>query len=397
MPKYDKIEELLSDLYQHRKLFSALFEYRLTTISEDALLGVVEGKGDKLDRLSAYELVVRNHGTVQLESRLQDFLVEYMEVDETVHVLHIQENLDEIKKLQSYYLKEQQGIKKERYLIKIKKNLREIIRIAALNVKTLRNNMEETYKTESNFDLKRDKLDDIRSQRDALEGVIRAVEKMLEDEFFFRSASDEELLYLMHRLRVMLRESRHNLIEVQHQIIAYLNQIEKRVAVVDKVLRLKVLRDKHYLRQQTNFYQLAARNVDLPITKSDPLRSRLSIADLQQEESMQELVLKVKGRRKHRKMMEANRAGVIPHSAFADEKKTESMINLVALKNMFLKRSGDLFSFVIEHDFSDSLTESQRISIFCQLASRFSAEFEFPDQTQEYDGLEVAVVYGKRV
>jgi len=396
MPKYDKIEELLNELYQHRRLLASLFEHRMSTISADAVLELVEGKADRLDRLAAYDLLVQNHGAVQLESRLQDFLAEYMEVDETVHVLYIQENLDELKKLQAYFLKEQQGIKKERYLFRIKKHLREILRIAAMNVKTLRNNMEETYKTESNFELKRDKLEDIRSQRDALEGVIRAVEKMLEDDLFFRSASDEELLQIMHRLRVMLRESRHNLIEVQHQIIAYLNHIEKRVAVVDKVLRLKVLRDKHYLRQQTNFYQLATTNNDLPLTKAEPLRSRLSIADLQQEESMQELVLKVKQRRKHRKMLAANRAGEMPPSALSGEELTEQTINLIALKNMFLKRNGDLFSFVMEHNFSEPIQEPQRISIFCQLASRFAAELEFPDETREVDGLEVAVIFGKR-
>ena len=103
-----------------------------------ASLELVEGKADRLDRLAAYDLLVQNHGAVQLKSRLQE---EYMEVDETVHVLYIQENLDELKKLQAYFLKEQQGVKKERYLFRIKKHLREILRIAAMNVKTLRNNI----------------------------------------------------------------------------------------------------------------------------------------------------------------------------------------------------------------------------------------------------------------
>lgn len=87
------MEELLSELYQHRRLFSALFEHRMTAVSEEAVLELVDGRAD---RLAAYDLLVRNHGQVQLESRLQDFLAEYLEVDETVHVLYIQENLDEI-------------------------------------------------------------------------------------------------------------------------------------------------------------------------------------------------------------------------------------------------------------------------------------------------------------
>lgn len=217
MPKYDKIEELLTELYQHRQIFSALFERRMMAVSEEAVLELIDGNSEKLERLAAYGLLVRTPGLVGLDSQLLDFFSEYMEVDETVHVLYIQENLDEIKKLKGYWLKDRQ----ERYLLKIKKHLRGITRIAAMNVKTLRGNMEETYTTESNFELKREKLEEVRTQRDALDGVIKAVEKMLEDDLFFRTASDEELLQIVHRLRVMLRESRDNLIEVQHKVIAY--------------------------------------------------------------------------------------------------------------------------------------------------------------------------------
>lgn len=391
MPKYDKIEELLVELYQHRRLFSALFERRMTAVSEEAVLEMVDGSAEKLERLAAYGLLVRTPGMVGLDSQLQDFFSEYMEVDETVHVLYIQENLNEIKKLQSYWLKDRQ----ERYLLKIKKHLRGIMRITALNVKTLRGNMEETYTTESNFEMKREKLKEVRTKRDELDGVIRAVEKMLADDLFFRAASDEELLQVVHRLRVMLRESRDNLIEVQHKVIAYLNYIEKRAAVVDKVLRLKMLKDKHYLQEQTNFHWLAQRNEDLPLMKIEPLRSRLSIADLQEDELMHELVLRVRAKLKHWNQVAQNRAGEMPESAFAGEELAEHRINLFALKNSFLKRSGDLFSFVMEYDFKEPMGDVQRIGVFCQLASRFVDELSFSDKMRSVAGLDVAMVYGK--
>lgn len=391
MPKYKKIEELLVELYQHRKLFSALFEQRLTAVSEEVVLDLIDGSSEKLERLAAYGLLVRTPGLVGLDSQLLDFFEEYMEVDETVHVLYIQENLDEIKKLKAYWLKDRQ----ERYLLKIKKHLRGITRITALNVKTLRGNMEETYTTESNFELKREKLEDVRAQRDALEGVIKAVHKMLEDGLFFRTASDEELLQIVYRLRMLLRESHHNLIEVQHKVIAYLNHIEKRAAVVEKVLRLKMLKDKHYLQQQTDFHLLARRNTGLPLARIEPRRTRLSISDLQEEESMQALILKIRARLKHRTLLVQNRAGELPESALAEEELAERHINLFVLKNSFLKRSGDLFSFVMEHDFKEPTDETQRIGVFCQLASRFAAELHFSEEMMQQDGFEVALIYGK--
>jgi len=393
VPKYDKIEELLVEFYQHRRLFSALFERRMTAVSEEAVLELVDGNAEKLERLAAYGLLVRTPGMVGLDSQLQDFFSEYMEVDETVHVLYIQENLNAIKTLQSYWLKDRQ----ERYLLKIKKHLRGIMRITSLNVKTLRGNMEETYTTESNFELKREKLEEVRTKRDELDGVIKAVEKMLADDLFFRAASDEELLQVVHRLRVMLRESRDNLIEVQHKVIAYLNYIEKRAAVVDRVLRLKMLKDKHYLQEQTNFHWLAQRNDDLPLMKIEPLRSRLSIADLQEDEPMHEMVLRVRAKLKHWNQVAQNRAGEMPKSVFSDEELAEHRINLFALKNSFLKRSGDLFSFVMEYDFKEPMGDVQRIGVFCQLASRFAEELRFSDDMRSVEGLEVAMIYGKDI
>lgn len=391
MPKYEKIEELLSELYQHRKLFAALFEQRMTEVAEEAVFELIDGSSEKLERLEGYGLLVRTPGHVKLADQLHNFFSEYMEVDETVHVLYIQESLDEIKKQSGYWLKD----RKDRYLISVKKHLRSIIRITALNVKTLRANMEETYTTESNFELKREKLEEVRSQRDALDGVIQAVEAMLESSLFFRTATDEEMLQVVHLLKRMLQESRHNLIEIQHKVIAYLNHIERRAAVVDKVVRLKMLKDRHYLRQQTDFHLLAARCDDLPRRYNEPLRTRLSLSDLQDDDAMQELVLRVRAKLRHRKFLEQNLAGELPESAFSDDGSAERQINLVALKNIFLKRSGDLFSFVMEHEFEERLEEEDRVGIFCRLASRFASELEFPDETRAVNGLEVAMVYGK--
>ncbi len=106
MPKYDKIDALITDLNRHKKLLSALFDRRMSTVQEEAVLDLMEGDGEKLERLAAYGLLVRAKGQVSLESRVQSFFEEYLEVDETVHVLYIQEHLDKIKELKSYYLKE---------------------------------------------------------------------------------------------------------------------------------------------------------------------------------------------------------------------------------------------------------------------------------------------------
>jgi hypothetical protein len=391
LAKFEKIENLLGELYNHRNLFAALFDKRMFPIQEEMVLPLVEHDTEKLQRLAAFDLLFRNQSQISLESRLQEFFEEFLEVDETVHVLYIQENLNQIKINQSYYLKENQAIKRDQYLIRIKKHLRRITQITLQNVKTLRNNTDETYKTETNFEIKKEKLTNLRSQRDELEGVIKAVERLLLDDLFFKTAVDAELLIIVHRLRLALNESIHNLIEIQQQIIEYLNHIEKRVQIVVKVFRLKMLRDKHYLKERTNFYQVVNSIQDLPVRKTEGFRTRLSINDILNDEV--KLILKVRGKLRNQKLIALNTAGDIPDEAFHSQEQFEEVANLHSLKRIFMGKNQDLFTFILHHQFRNEVSVENRIRLFCKLASLFETEFVFSEETGKFENLEYAMIY----
>ena len=395
MPKFDKIEELLGELYRHRKLLSALFDKRMTVVDAEMLLPFLDDDHEKLERLADYELLYWDKSHISLNGRLQEFFEEFLEVDETVHVLYIQENLDKIREFQSYYLKEHNSGRKDEYLLKIKNHLRRIIRTTLMNVKTLRTNTDDTYKSETNFEIKREKLNNIREQRDGLEGVLKAVEKLLDDELFFRTAADDELLLIVHHLRVALHESYHNLIEIQQQIIEYLNHIEKRVEVVEKVIRLKALRDKHYLKEQTNIYDLVARIEDLPVKRNEPVRTRLSVRKMSDREEMHQLIFKVREKLKNFQLLQQNVAGEITSEALKNQEAYENIVNLPLLKNIFMGKQLDLFAFILHHDFSKEVSESERIKLYCRLASLYEADLNFTEDTAHWNGLEYALIYPK--
>ncbi|MBP8790895.1 MAG: hypothetical protein KBH01_05620 [Breznakibacter sp.] len=397
MPRFDTINDLIGELYRNRNLFSTLFDKRMYHVQEEMVLPLVDDDTDKLERLAAYGMLFRNQSQLSLDTRLQEFFEDFLEVDEDVHVLYIQDHLNQIKNNQSYFLKERVSSKRDQYLVKIKKNLRSIIRITLMNVKTLRNNTDETYKTETNFEIKKEKLNDVRSQRDALEGVIRTVERLLADELLFKSAADDELLMIVHQLRMALNDSFHNLIEIQQQIIEYLNHIERRVLVVEKVLQLKMLHDKHHLKERTNFHQKAAANYDLPLRKTESFRTRLSIHEMLEDEGKQQLVLRVREKLKNRKLLKQDVAGEMADGAFLEQQSVEPIVNLKKLKDVFLGKDLDLFSFVMHHQFSQEVSKKERIRLYCRLASLYEPDFLFTDNYQVDGALEYAIIYpGKR-
>ena len=59
MAKFEKLENLIGELYRHRQLFSALFDKRMTQIQEELILPLVDLDTEKLERLAAFDLLFR--------------------------------------------------------------------------------------------------------------------------------------------------------------------------------------------------------------------------------------------------------------------------------------------------------------------------------------------------
>lgn len=393
MPGFQHIEELIRELYNSRSVLSGLFEKRHIEIDVDMLMPFLDDDEEKLNRLVAHGIIGREKLTVYLDSRIREFFEEFLEVEEDVHVLYIQEYLDKIKEHKNYYLKSHREQKQQEHRQKIKHYLRRIIKVTVSNVKALRKNTEETYKGEVDFDVKKEKLTNLREQRDRLEGLLRAVENLLADDIFFKNAVDDELLYIIHLTKNVLHESRHNLLEIQQQIIEYLNQAMLRTEIIEKVLKLKSLKDKFQLRERSDFEEKAAQLPGLPASKREQFQSRLSLHAIFENEAIQDLIRKVqqKGTAKNKNLRET--ASPLHPDELDEKKDTRNTINLKQLLNMFQARNQDLFSFVMEYEHEEPLSESERISLYCKLASQYAESLTFTNRTASWNSLEYAVIY----
>ena len=116
MPRFRTIEELLLELYRHRGLLSGMFGKRYLSVTEEEILPLLDDNPEKLERLVGYGILEKEHNTYSLDSQLRE-------------IQHSQ---------------------------KIKHYLRRINRVTLGNVKTLRKKTDDTYKAETNYDVKRD-------------------------------------------------------------------------------------------------------------------------------------------------------------------------------------------------------------------------------------------------
>ncbi len=395
MPGFQDIEAFVKELYRSRKVLSGLFEKRNVEIDVDMLMPFLDEDEDKLHRLEAYGMIGLEKQSVFLDSRIREFFEQFLEVEADVHVLYIQEYLDKIKEHKSYYLKARQERHQQEHRQKIKHYLRRIISVTVSNVKALRKNTEETYKGEADYQVKKEKLDNLRVQRDKLDGVLKAVEVLLSDDLFFKNAVDDELLSIIRITKNTLRESRNNLIETQQQIIEYLNQAEARTQVIEKVLKLKSLKDKFQLRERTDFEEKAAGLNGLPADRREQIQTRLALHHVFEDEKVLELIDKVRQKQDTPpKNLRKTAPPLQPH-ALDEEKQTQRTVNHTHMFRKFHARSQDLFTFVMSYEDPSisEITESKRINLYCTMASKYADKLKFTAQTKRWKAWEYAVIY----
>ena len=133
--------------------------------------------------------------------------------------------------------------------------MRNIALTTLRNVIDLKRNIDSTFKNEPNYQIKKKKLVRLDEKRRDIEALIRVSEELLvtEEDRFFRRVPDDELVLVVANVRIQLNECFHNLIEIQKQIISYLNRIEYQNKIRVKIRQLKYLKDQFELEERNRY------------------------------------------------------------------------------------------------------------------------------------------------
>ena len=114
--------------------------------------------------------------------------------------------------------------------------------------------MDNTYKNEPNYKIKKSKHVRLDEKRNNIALLIRKSEELIDygQPVFFRVAMDVQMRNVVSDVKLQLNDSYHNLIEIQKQIIHYLNLIDYQNRIFEKVKKLKYLKDQFLLEEHTS-------------------------------------------------------------------------------------------------------------------------------------------------
>jgi hypothetical protein len=395
---FNDIKELVSTLKREEKLIAEMFSKRKSIdYKYSDAIELVDHDENRIDFLIARSVLRENGGYLELDDQFLEFFEQVLDVNEEINLSYIDENIKTLKENIGYFLNENNEARKHNYLKLIKKFFRRIGIITLRSAVDIRRNIENTFKNEANYKNKQLKLQNLDQKRNLVEKLINQTLTLIDKEeyTFFNRALDEELKRVIVDLKYQLRECSHNLIEIEKQIIDYLNQIKHQGKFIEKLRKLKYLKDHFTIEAETDIKQIIASKNQVIFDKRmlEPLN--LSIDLIRENEKVFDAIKRIAKNYKDRKQFKPEIAERISTELLEGTIEEEVMINLDEVRNQFLATSDHLFNFIMNYDFFKPVDFEDRVTIFCQIASQFERELIVEENFQIANGVEFALVYPK--
>lgn len=394
---FHSLEELIRALDRERRLIHALFQDRKKLSFRYELARELASKKDEsIEFLKRYGIIRENADFVELEDVYMKFFEDVLEVNEEINVASVKESIGNLNNAIEYYLSENNPNRKYGYLRDAKRILRNIALTTLRNVIDLKRNIDNTYKNEPTFAIKKKKLVHLDEKRKDIAALINECERVIDEKqaTFFMVAMDVQLKDTVTDVKLQLREVYHNLLELDRQIINYLNLIEYQNRLFQKVQKLKYLRDQMLLETNTDIQaKLQTRN---PIWMEPRPRYTLkvSLSMLRNSEEGLKVLQDIAKGKGNSRLKKGNLAEPLTTDELTEQQQTLPMVDIGEVKNAFMASGDNLFHFVMNYSgYRIPMNDEAKLVLFCQIATQYLDELHVNEEYRQYGGIEYPIIY----
>ena len=395
---FRSLDELIRALERERRLIHALFQDRKRlSFRYDLARELASKRDESIDFLRRFGVIRSNADFLELEDVYLRFFEEVLEVNEEISVASVKESIESLNNAIDYYRSESNPGRKYGYLRDVKRMLRNIALTTLRNVIDLKRNIDNTYKNEPTFAVKKKKLVHLDEKRRDIAALINECERLIDvkqSNFFMEEVMDVQLKDIVTDVKLQLREVYHNLLELDRQIINYLNLIEYQNRLLQKVQKLKYLRDQLLLDTNTDVREkLSSRN---PVWMEPRPRYSLkvSLSMLRNSEDGLKILHDVANGKVNNRLRKGNLAEALTEDELAEQQQISKMVDVGEVKNAFMASGDNLFHFVMNYSgYRMEIDEEAKLVLFCQIASQYLDELSITDEYCQYGAIEYPLIY----
>lgn len=390
------IEELTKTLSREQGLLSEMFEKRkLMKFPLGVALELVGGNEMRLRRLIDYGVLVETGNTVEIESDYLNFFEEVLNVNEEISVLSVQECINTLKEYIGYYLQETNINRKAGYQDSVRQLLKKTGFRTLKNVVDLKRNMDNAYKQEPNYVIKKKKLQNMDEKIHSIRAMIQECEKLIDNEqAFFLMANDPHMAKTCSDVKHDFVEAYHALMEIDRQIIIYINQIEHQNQLYKKIRKLKYLQDQLLIKTDTNLLQVLEDNNPVWMESRQYSRIRLSLEMLRENDQATAILRRIAERNGLKKTARTE-AEPLTDVDLQEHTLRLKEVDPTEVWNAFSASSHNLFDFILRYDYKAKRSLEDHAALFCQLVILHPDECRTTGRYATYQDIEYPIIYAK--
>ena len=391
---FRSIEELVKMLDREKVLFRDMFERRKSlAYRKEFALEVIDYRRERIQYLIDHGVIHENGDFLELEDVYVQFFEDVLDMNEEISVASVREYIDSLRENINYYLQETNEHRKFQYQGNVRRILRKIGLWTLKNVVDLKRNVDVAFKQEPNYKIKMARLTNLDDKLKGVKVLMQECEKMLDGEVgFFKMASDPEMQRTCMDVRNDFTEADHNLLEIEHQIIDYINQIEQQSALLKKIRKLKYLKDQLTWREDSNVERMLEDDSPVWMEKRPYNKVFLSLDMLRSNEEAYAIIRKVAGKNNIRRLSRTE-AEPIDAEFLTGETVDVTMVNTTEMWNAFKAQGNHLFAFIKDYPYRFERTLNDHIILYCQMATQHSEELRITEEYESYENIEYAIIY----
>ena len=390
------IEELTKALSREQKLLSEMFEKRkLMKFPLGLALDLVENNEKRLKRLLDYGVLVEAGNTLEIESDYLNFFEEVLDVNEEISVLSVQECINTLKEHIGYFLQETNVNRRAGYQDTVRQLLKKTGFRMLKNVVDLKRNMDYAYKQEPNYVIKKKKLQNLDEKSHSIRAMIRECEKLMDNEHaFFIMANDPHMAKTCSDVKHDFVEAYHALMEIDRQIIIYINQIDQQNQLYKKIRKLKYLQDQFLIKTDTNIVQVLEEKNPLWMESRQYSKIRLSLEMLRENDQIVQILRKIAERNGIQKTARTEAEPLTDEDLQTHVQRLKE-VDPTEVWNAFSASSYNLFDFILKYDYNSKRDIEDHAALFCQLVILHPEECRMTGKYATYQDIEYPIIYAK--
>lgn len=396
---FHKLEDLIRTLGREQELLNALFQDRKRlSIRYDKARELAANQDESLESLRKSGVIRDNGDFVELEDVYLKFFEEVLEVNEEINVASVKESIGNLNAAIDYYQSETISTRKYGYLKDVKRILRNIALTTLRNVIDLKRNIDNTYKNEPNFAIKKKKLEHLTEKRKDIAVLINECEKVIDEKqsTFFLIAMDVQLTETVTDVKLQLKEVYHNLLELDRQIIHYLNLIERQNRLFEKVQKLKYLRDQLLLETNTDIKAKMANHNPVWMEARPRYSLKVSLSMLRTTDIGLKILQDAAKGKGNARLRKGNLAKPLTENELKEQQQVLQMVDIREVKNAFMASGDNLFHFVMNYSgYRKQVSEEEKLVLFCQISTQYLEELSIKDEYQRHNNIEYPLIYPK--